>query len=204
MHVHMSLWKNGENLFFDLEGYAQMSLLGLQFIAGLLHHAPALCAIVAPTTNSYRRLVPGYEAPVNLAYSQRNRSASCRIPMYFGSPNAKRVEFRVPDPLCNPYLAFAAILLAGLDGIMQGMDPGEPVDVDIYELPPELQARIRTVPGSLDAALRALEEDHEFLLRGDVFTEDFLQTWIEYKRFREVDPVRLRPHPYEFYLYYNA
>ncbi len=204
MHVHVSLWKNGENLFYDPEGYAQMSLLGLYFIGGLLAHARALCALIAPTTNSYRRLVPGFEAPVNLVYSQRNRSAAARIPVYSRSPAAKRVEFRPPDPSCNPYLAFAAILMAGLDGILNEMDPGDPLDTDVYELPPEVAAAIRTVPGSLEEALRALEEDHDFLLRGGVFTHDLLQTWTEYKRKREIDPIRLRPHPYEFYLYYDV
>ncbi len=203
MHVHVSLWKEGENLFWDPEGYAQMSLLGMYFIGGLLKHTPALLALVAPTTNSYHRLVPGYEAPVNIVYSQRNRSACARIPVYTLSPSAKRVEYRVPDPSCNPYLAFAAILMAGLDGIMKEIDPGEPMDVDVYELSPEEAGHIQTVPGSLEEVLNALEEDNEFLLRGDVFTEDLLRTWIEYKRKREVEPIRLRPHPYEFYLYYD-
>jgi glutamine synthetase len=203
MHVHVSLWKNGQNLFYDPEGYAQLSLLGMYFIGGLLRHAPALCALVAPTTNSYRRLVPGFEAPVNLVYSQRNRSAAVRIPVYSRSAGAKRIEFRTPDPSCNPYLAFAAILMAGLDGIINELDPGDPLDTDVYELPPAELARLRTVPGSLDEALRELEADHEFLLRGGVFTSDLLGTWLEYKRRREVDPIRLRPHPYEFYLYYD-
>jgi glutamine synthetase len=203
MHVHISLWKDGENLFWDPEGYAQMSLTGMYFIGGLLKHSPALAALVAPTVNSYRRLVPGYEAPVNLVYSQRNRSACVRIPMYALSPNAKRVEFRAPDPSCNPYLAFAAILMAGLDGIMNEIDPGDPMDVDVYELPPDEVARIQTIPGSLEKVLDALEGDCDFLLRGDVFTEDLLRTWIEYKRTQEVDPIRLRPHPYEFYMYYD-
>jgi glutamine synthetase len=203
MHVHVSLWKNGENLFWDPEGYAQMSLMGMYFIGGLLKHSPALAALVAPTVNSYRRLVPGYEAPVNLVYSQRNRSACVRIPMYALSPAAKRVEFRAPDPSCNPYLAFAAILMAGLDGIVNEIDPGDPMDVDVYELPPEEVARIQTIPGSLEKVLDALERDCEFLLRGDVFTEDLLRTWIEYKRTQEVDPIRLRPHPYEFHMYYD-
>ena len=203
MHVHVSLWKDGENLFYDPEGYAQLSLLGMFFIGGLLRHARALCALIAPTTNSYRRLVPGFEAPVNLVYSQRNRSAAVRIPVYSRSPAAKRIEFRTPDPSCNPYLAFAAILMAGLDGIFHEMDPGDPLDTDVYELSPEELAGLRTVPGSLDEALRELEADHEFLLRGGVFTSDLLGTWLEYKRRREVDPVRLRPHPYEFYLYYD-
>ncbi|GBD12877.1 Glutamine synthetase [bacterium HR24] len=204
MHVHVSLWKDGENLFYDPEGYAQLSLLGMYFIGGLLRHARALCALIAPTTNSYRRLVPGFEAPVNLVYSQRNRSAAVRIPVYSRSPGAKRIEFRTPDPSCNPYLAFAAILMAGLDGIFNETDPGDPLDTDVYELSPEELADLHTVPGSLDEALRELEEDHEFLLRGSVFTSDLLGTWLEYKRRREVDPVRLRPHPYEFYLYYDT
>jgi len=203
MHVHVSLWKDGENLFYDPEGYAQLSLLGMYFIGGLLRHARALCALIAPTTNSYQRLVPGFEAPVNLVYSQRNRSAAVRIPVYSRSPGAKRIEFRTPDPSCNPYLAFAAILMAGLDGIFNETDPGDPLDTDVYELSPEELADLHTVPGSLDEALRELEEDHEFLLRGSVFTSDLLGTWLEYKRRREVDPVRLRPHPYEFYLYYD-
>jgi len=203
MHVHVSLWKDGENLFYDPEGYAQLSLLGMYFIGGLLRHAPALCALVAPTTNSYRRLVPGFEAPVNLVYSQRNRSAAVRIPIYSRSAGAKRIELRIPDPSCNPYLAFAAILMADLDGIIHELDPGDPLDTDVYELPPAELARLRTTPGSLDEALRELEADHEFLLRGGVFTSDLLWTWLEYKRRREVDPIRLRPHPYEFYLYYD-
>jgi len=203
MHVHVSLWKDGENLFYDPEGYAQLSLLGMYFIGGLLRHAPALCALVAPTTNSYRRLVPGFEAPVNLVYSQRNRSAAVRIPVYSRSAGAKRIELRIPDPSCNPYLAFAAILMADLDGIIHELDPGDPLDTDVYELPPAELARLRTTPGSLDEALRELEADHEFLLRGGVFTSDLLWTWLEYKRRREVDPIRLRPHPYEFYLYYD-
>jgi len=204
MHVHISLWKGGTNLFFDPEGYAQLSITGMHFIGGLLAHSPALLAFCAPTTNSYRRLVPGYEAPVNLVYSQRNRSAAVRIPVYSLSPRAKRVEFRPPDPSCNPYLAFPALLMAGLDGIRKEMDPGFPMDVDIYELEPEKAKKIKTVPGSLEETLKALEEDQEFLLQGGVFTTDLIETWIKYKREKELDPVRLRPHPYEFYLYFDV
>jgi glutamine synthetase len=204
MHVHQSLWKGNTNVFFDEAGYAQISDTAKYYIGGLLKHAPALLAIVAPTTNSYRRLVPGFEAPVNLAYSQRNRSAACRIPVYSKSPKAKRIEFRPPDPSANPYLAFAALLMAGLDGIQKRIDPGEPMDKDLYELPPEEMKNIKQVPGSLDAVLTALEADHEFLLKGDVFTPDVLEAWINYKRDVEADPVRLRPHPYEFFLYYDV
>ena len=204
MHVHQSLWKNGKNLFYNPEGYAGFSDMGLHYIGGLLRHAPALLALVAPTTNSYRRLVPGYEAPVNLVYSQRNRSASARIPMYFDTEEARRVEFRCPDPTCNPYLAFSAMLRAGLDGIQNNIAPGEPMDVDLYDLSPAEAAKIKQVPGSLGEALDALEADHDFLLKGGVFTEDVIETWIKFKRERELDPVRLRPHPYEFYLYFDA
>ena len=204
MHVHQSLWKGDKNVFYDEAGYAQLSDLARCYIGGLLNHAPALLAIVAPTTNSYRRLVPGYEAPVNLAYSQRNRSAACRIPVYSKSPKAKRVEFRPPDPSCNPYLAFAALLMAGLDGVQNSIDPGAPMDKDLYDLPPEELKQVKQVPGSLAEVLDALEADHEFLLRGDVFTEESLAAWIAYKREMEVDPVRLRPHPYEFVLYYDV
>lgn len=203
MHTHQSLWKNGTNLCFDPYGYAQISETAMYYIGGLIRHTPALLAFCAPTTNSYRRLVPGYEAPVNLAYSQGNRSACVRIPVYSTSPKAKRIEYRCPDPSCNPYLAFAAMLMAGLDGIENKIDPGDPMDVDLYELPPEA-ARVPQVPGSLPEVLDALERDHEFLLRGGVFTEDLIHTWIEYKRKKEVDPVRLRPHPWEFYLYFDA
>ena len=174
------------------------------YIGGLLKHAPAILAFAAPTTNSYRRLVPGYEAPVNLAWSLRNRSAACRIPMYSDSPKAKRVEFRCPDPSCNPYLAFAAMLMAGLDGIRNKIDPGDPVDKNIYDLPPEELADIKQVPGSLPAALDALEADHDFLLEGDVFTPDLIDNFLDYKRIEEIDPIRLRPHPYEFFLYYDV
>ncbi len=204
MHCHQSLWRDGVNLFFDPDGYAQLSELAMYYIGGLLHHSPALLAFCAPTTNSYRRLVPGYEAPVNLVYSQRNRSAAVRIPVYSTSPRAKRIEYRPPDPSANPYLAFAAMLLAGLDGIRRRMDPGDPMDVDLYELPPDQARRIRQVPGSLEGALAALEEDHAFLLEGGVFTPDLIETWLQIKRSREVDVVRLRPHPAEFYLYYDV
>jgi glutamine synthetase len=174
------------------------------YIGGLLKHSSALLALAAPTTNSYRRLVPGYEAPVNLAYSQRNRSAICRIPVYSKSPKAKRVEFRAPDPSCNPYLCFAALLMAGLDGIQNRIDPGQPVDKDLYELPLEEIKQIKQVPGSLGDVLDALEKDHEFLLKGDVFTTDLLEAYIAYKRQTELDPVRMRPHPYEYTLYYDV
>lgn len=203
MHVHFSFWRDGKPLFAG-DGYAGLSQMALYAIGGVLKHAPALLAITNPTTNSYKRLVPGYEAPVNLAYSQRNRSASCRIPMYSNSPKSKRVEFRCPDPSCNPYLAFAAITMAALDGIQNKIDPGSPLDKDIYDLPPEEAASVPKTPASLDAALDALEADHEFLLRGDVFTADVVENWIAYKRKKEVDPMRLRPHPYEFCLYYDV
>ncbi len=203
MHVHQSLWNGDTNVFFDEAGYAQISDTAKYYIGGLLKHAPALLAIVAPTTNSYRRLVPGFEAPVNLAYSQRNRSAICRIPMYSKSPKAKRVEFRAPDPSTNPYLCFAALLMAGLDGVQNQIDPGDPMDKDLYDLPPEEAAKVKQVPGSLEAVLYALEADYEFLLKGDVFTPDLLESYIAYKRSAEVDPIRMRPHPYEFTLYYD-
>ena len=204
MHTHQSLWKDGGNLFYNAEGYALLSETCLHYIGGLLKHTPALLALIAPTTNSYRRLVPGYEAPVNLVYSVRNRSACIRIPTYFSSPESRRLEYRVPDPTCNPYLGFAAMLMAGVDGIINKTDPGGPMDVDLYSLPREESAKIKQVPGSLDAVLDFLEEDHEFLLRGDVFTKDLIETWLDYKRSRELDPIRLRPHPYEFYLYFDA
>ncbi len=204
MHVHQSLWNGEKNAFYDEAGYAQISDMARCYIGGLLKHAPALLAIVAPTTNSYRRLVPGYEAPVNLAYSQRNRSAICRIPVYSKSPKAKRIEFRAPDPSANPYLTFAALLLAGLDGIQNQIDPGEPADKDLYELPPEEARLIKQVPGSLSDVLDALEADYEFLLKGDVFTMDLLEAYIGYKREVEVDPVRIRPHPYEYTLYFDV
>jgi glutamine synthetase len=203
MHCHQSLWKNGQPLFAGNE-YAGISKLALHYIGGLLRHAKALAAFVAPTTNSYRRLVPGFEAPVNLAYSRRNRSAAVRIPMYSQSPKAKRLEFRPPDPSCNPYLAFAAMLMAGLDGIQQQIDPGEPLDRDIYDMTPvELQS-VPRLPGSLEESLAALEQDHEFLLKGDVFSQAVIDRWIDYKRHKEVDQVRLRPHPIEFGLYFDV
>ena len=204
MHTHQSLWRNGTPLFYDAQGYGLMSKLGLNYTGGLLKHAPALLAFCAPTTNSYRRLVPGYEAPVNLAYSQRNRSAAARIPVYSKKPAAKRIEFRPPDPTCNPYLAFAAMLMAGLDGVRNEIDPGDPLEVDLYDLSPEEAANVKQVPGSLDEVLDALEADHDFLLEGGVFTPDVIETWLEYKRANEADEVRLRPHPYEFFLYYDA
>lgn len=204
MHVHNSLWKDGQALFYDGEGYAMLSEMALYYIGGILKHSAALLAFCAPTNNSYRRLTPGYEAPVNLVYSQRNRSASIRIPRYSDSPKAKRIEYRCPDPTANPYLAFSAILMAGIDGIQNRIDPGEPADYDLYELPPAEAAKINQVPGSLGEALAALEADHDFLLRGGVFTPDIIEKWIRVKREREVDPIRLRPHPYEFYLYYDA
>ena len=203
MHVHQSLWNGVVNVFYDEAGYAQISDTARYYIGGLLKHASALLGIVAPTTNSYRRLVPGFEAPVNLAYSQRNRSAICRIPVYSKSPGAKRIEFRAPDPACNPYLCFAALLMAGLDGVHNQIDPGEPWDKDLYDLPPEEAGLVKQVPGSLGAVLDALEADHDFLLAGDVFTPDLLEAYIAYKRESEVDPVRMRPHPYEFTLYYD-
>jgi glutamine synthetase len=203
MHVHQSLWKDGKNLMFSETGYAQLSDLARYYAGGLLQHAASILAIAAPTTNSYRRLVPGYEAPVNLVYSQRNRSACVRIPVYSKSEKAKRLEFRPPDPSANPYLAFAAMLMAGIDGIMNKIDPGEAVDKNIYDLPPEEAAGIPTVPSSLEESLRALEDDHDYLLRGDVFTEDVIQSWLSYKWENEVDAVRLRPHPHEFALYFD-
>lgn len=203
MHVHQSIWKKDKPLFAG-NGYAGMSDLAMNYIGGILKHARALCAFTNPTTNSYRRLVPGFEAPVNLAYSARNRSAAIRIPMYSPSPKAKRLECRFPDPSCNGYLAFSAMLMAGLDGIEKKLSPGEPLDKDIYALGPEELAGIPNVPGSLEDALKALEADHEFLMKGDVFTEDVIETWIEYKTDKEVNPVKLRPVPYEFKLYYDV
>src|SRR5438105_13519396 len=202
MHTHQSLWKGGKPLFAgDL--YAGLSQMALWYIGGLLKHARALAAIIAPTTNSYKRLVPGYEAPVNLAYSRRNRSAACRIPMYSASPKAKRVEFRPPDPAANPYLAFAAMMMAGMDGVLNKIDPGQPLDKDIYDLHPEELKKVPSMPASLEEALGALEDDHTFLLKGDVFTEELIETYIGYKKKSEADAVRLRPHPYEFQLYYD-
>jgi len=203
MHVHQSLWNGNTNLFYSDRHYANLSDLACYYIGGLLKHAWALCALCAPTTNSYRRLVPGYEAPINLVYSQRNRSACCRIPMYSPNPRAKRVEFRTPDPSCNGYLAFAAMLMAGLDGIDKRIDPGEPIDKNLYDLPPAEAKAVKSTPGSLQQALDALEADHGFLLRGDVFTKDVIETWLSYKRKKEVDAIALRPHPYEFHLYYD-
>jgi len=202
MHTHQSLWKGGKPLFAG-DGYAGLSQMALWYIGGLIKHGPALSALIAPTTNSYKRLVPGFEAPVNLAYSRRNRSAACRIPMYSASPKAKRVEFRPPDPSCNPYMAFAAMMMAGLDGVENKIDPGQPLDKDIYDLGPGELGKVPSMPGSLEDALDALAKDHAFLLRGDVFTEELLSTYIEYKRTKEVDAVRLRPHPHEFMLYYD-
>ena len=201
MHVHQSLWKGGSNLFFDEGGYAMLSKMARHYIGGLIAHAPALLAFAAPTTNSYRRLVPGFEAPVNLVYSQRNRSACVRIPMYSKSPKSKRIEFRCPDTAANPYLTFAALLMAGLDGIRREIEPPAPVDKDIYELPAAELAKIRSVPGSLEEALAALEADHEFLMAGGVFTSDLIAMHTSWKREREIQPMAMRPHPYEFYLY---
>jgi glutamine synthetase len=203
MHVHQSLWKGGKPLFAG-DGYAGMSELAMHYIAGVLKHAKALNALTNPTVNSYRRLVPGYEAPVNLAYSSRNRSASIRIPMFSSSPKAKRIEVRFPDPSCNGYLAFAALMMAGLDGIMNRLSPGDALDKDIYSLSPEEAKSVPQVSGSLDEALASLEADHEFLLKGDVFTKDLIETWIEYKRSAEFDPIRLRPTPMEYFLYYDV
>ena len=203
MHTHQSIWKDGKPLFAG-DKYAGMSEMGLYYIGGILKHAPALLAFTNPSTNSYKRLVPGYEAPVNLAYSQGNRSASVRIPLSGDNPKAKRLEFRCPDATCNPYLAFAAMLCAGLDGIKNKIDPGAPLDKNIYELSPEELAKVPSTPGSLDLALEALEKDHEFLIQGGVFTKDFIENWISYKLDTEVNPLRLRPHPYEFSLYYDC
>jgi glutamine synthetase len=203
MHVHQSLWKGSTNIMFDEKGYGGLSQNALYYIGGLLKHAPSLCAIITPTVNSYKRLTPGFEAPVNLVYSQRNRSACCRIPLYSKSAKAKRVEFRTPDPSCNPYLAFAAMLMAGLDGIQNKIDPGKPHDMNLYELEGRELKKIKSVPSSLPEALDALEDDHEYLLKGGVFTEDLIEEWINYKRTKEVDAIRLRPHPYEFVLYHD-
>ena len=203
MHTHMSLWKDGEPLFYDETGYALLSDMARHYIGGILKHAGAVLAFAAPTTNSYKRLVPGYEAPINLVYSQRNRSACIRIPTYSNSPNARRVEFRAPDPTCNPYLAFSAMLMAGLDGIQNRIEPPEPVDKDLYELPPEEKATIDTTPANLHEAMDALEADQEFLLKGDVFTSDLIETYLEYKRSVDVNALNTRPHPYEFEMYYD-
>jgi len=204
MHCHQSLWKDGAPLFYDEVGYAGLSDMARFYIGGLLAHAPSLLAFTNPTTNSYHRLVPGYEAPINLVYSQRNRSACCRIPITGANPKAKRVEFRVPDPAANPYLAFPAMLLAGLDGIRNKIEPPTPIDKDLYELPPDEAKAVAQVPGSLDAVLDALEADHDYLLEGGVFTADLIETWVDYKRENEVDAIRLRPHPHEFALYYDV
>jgi len=204
MHTHQSIWKGGEPLFFEQGSYANLSKLARNYVGGLLRHAPAVLALSNPTTNSYKRLVPGFEAPVNLAYSQGNRSASIRVPLSGPNPKAKRIEFRCPDAMCNPYLAFAAMLCAGLDGIKNEIEPGEPLDVDIYDLSPEELSKIPSTPGSLEQALEALEQDHEFLTGPGVFTEDFIQNWIEYKLDNEVNPLRLRPHPHEFAMYYDG
>jgi len=201
MHTHQSLWKDGKPLFAG-NGYAGLSEMALHYIGGILKHAPALCAICNPTNNSYKRLVPGFEAPVNLAYSARNRSATIRIPTYSPSPKAKRVEFRTPDPAANPYLAFSALMMAGLDGIEHKIDPGSPLDKNLYDLPPEELAKVPHVPDSLRGAVEALEADHDFLTKGDVFTADFIENFIAMKS-SEYDSVRLRPHPYEFHLYYD-
>jgi glutamine synthetase len=203
MHVHQSLWKDGQTLMFDENGYALCSDLALSYIAGIIEHGRSLMAFCAPTTNSYRRLVPGYEAPVNLVHSQRNRSAACRIPMYLSSPKAKRIEFRPPDPMANPYLAFSAMLMAGLDGIQRGLKPGAPVDTDLFDLSPEELADIPHVPSSLEGSMDALEADHDYLLKGGVFTEDLIEEWVSYKR-GEAAEINLRPHPWEFALYYDG
>ncbi|PKB67599.1 MAG: type I glutamate--ammonia ligase [SAR202 cluster bacterium Io17-Chloro-G3] len=203
MHTHQSIWKNGIPLFAGDE-YAGLSELALHYIGGLIKHGKALMALAAPTTNSYKRLTPGFEAPTILALSARNRSAACRIPMYFNKPEAKRVEFRAADPTCNPYLTFAAMLMAGLDGIENGYDPGEPLEQDLFSLPAEETAALPQVPSSLEEALQALQEDHEFLLKGDVFTKDVIENWVSFKIENDVDPVRLRPHPYEFFLSFDA
>jgi len=203
MHCHQSLWK-GDKPQFAGDGYAGLSEMALHYIGGLLKHAPALAAFAAPTTNSYKRLVPGFEAPVNLAYSARNRSAAIRIPMFSTNPKLKRLEFRPPDAACNPYLAFSAMLMAGLDGIQNRIDPGPPLDKDIYDLSPEELKDVPSLPGSLDESLTALENDYEFLLKGDVFTQRMIDRWIEYKREREIQPLRLRPHPLEFAMYYDV
>jgi len=203
MHTHQSLWLGDKPLFYDETGYAQLSDLARHYIGGLLAHAPSLLAFTNPSLNSYHRLVPGFEAPVNLVYSQRNRSACIRIPITGSSPGAKRIEFRVPDPSCNPYLAFAAMLMAGLDGVRNKIEPADPVDKDLYELPPDEHASVAQVPASLPEVLDALEADQDYLLEGGVFTPDLIETWIEMKRTTEIDQIRLRPHPYEFELYYD-
>jgi glutamine synthetase len=203
MHVHQSLWMDGEPLFYSESAYGGLSDMGRWYVGGILAHARSILAFAAPTTNSYKRLVPGYEAPVNLVYSQRNRSAACRIPLYSKSPKAKRIEFRCPDPSCNPYLAFSAMLMAGLDGVANKIEPPSPVDEDLFELEPQELAKIAQVPSSLDEALEALESDQAYLVQGNVFTDDLIETWVQYKRLNEIDEVRLRPHPWEFMLYYD-
>ena len=203
MHIHTSIWKAGKNVFYEPGGYADLSKTAIYYIGGILKHTPALLGFCAPTTNSYRRLVPGYEAPINLIYSQRNRSAAVRIPAYSRSEKAKRVETRFPDPSCNGYLAFAALLMAGLDGVQNKITPPDPIDKDLYDLAPADAANVKSTPGNLEDVLNALEDDHDFLLKGDVFTKDVIETWIDYKRSREVDPMRLRPHPHEFALYFD-
>jgi glutamine synthetase len=203
MHVHQSLWKGKKNLFFEGGTYADLSKTALHYIGGVLKHAPALLAFCAPTTNSYRRLVPGYEAPINLIYSQRNRSAAVRIPAYSRSEKAKRIEVRFPDPAANGYLAFSALMMAGLDGIQNKIMPPAPMDKDLYDLEPEDLAKVAKAPGSLDVVLDALEKDHDFLLKGDVFTQDVIDVWLDYKRSKEVDAIRLRPHPWEYALYFD-
>jgi glutamine synthetase len=203
MHVHQSLWKGKKNVFFQSGTYADLSQTALYYIGGILKHAPALLAFCAPTTNSYRRLVPGYEAPINLVYSQRNRSAAVRIPAYSRSEKSKRVEVRVPDGGANGYLAFSAMLMAGLDGIEKKITPPKPLDKDLYDLPPEDLAKVAKAPGALSEVLDALEADHAFLLKGNVFTKDVIETWVDYKRTKEVDAIRLRPHPWEFALYFD-
>ncbi|MCY4026525.1 MAG: type I glutamate--ammonia ligase [Acidobacteria bacterium] len=203
MHVHQSIWKDGRNQFFEAGTYADLSQTALYYIGGILKHAPALLALTNPTTNSYRRLVPGYEAPINLIYSMRNRSAAVRIPVYSSSEKAKRVECRFPDPTCNGYLAFSAMLMAGLDGVQNRISPPGPLDKDLYDLPAEELGKIASTPGTLSQVLDALEADHDFLLKGDVFTSDVIETWIAYKRENEVDAIRLRPHPWEFALYFD-
>jgi glutamine synthetase len=204
MHCHQSLWKDGEPLFYDESGYAGLSDTARHYIGGILHHAPSLLAFTNPTVNSYHRLVPGFEAPVSLVYSQRNRSACVRIPITGNNPKAKRIEFRCPDSSGNPYLAFAAMMMAGMDGIKNKIEPPTPVDKDLYELPPEEAHDLKQVPASLDDVLDSLERDHDFLLEGGVFTPDVIETWIAFKRENEIDPLRLRPNPYEFALYYDV
>jgi glutamine synthetase len=204
MHVHQSLWTGGQPLFYDEAGYAGLSDTARYYIGGILKHAPSLLAFTNPTVNSYHRLVPGFEAPINLVYSQRNRSAAMRIPITGSNPKAKRVEFRAPDSSGNPYLAFSALLLAGLDGIKNKIEPAEPIDKDLYELAPEEHASVAQVPTSLPAVLDRLEADHEFLLQGDVFTPDLIETWIDFKRANEIAPLQLRPHPHEFELYFDV